>query len=131
MMGAPAARQVLDLFAMTALKQIEGPCRMAASGRTETEALPDSGHFGVRPLSSAATGGCRPILLNNSTFERRGIGASVKRKEDRWPGALYLCWRDCLAPIQSAIFAISGSAGHNHFAIRRRFCAVAASRNSS
>ena len=31
-----------------------------ASGRTETEALPNSGHFGVRPLSSAATGGCRP-----------------------------------------------------------------------
>jgi hypothetical protein len=25
----------------------------------------------------------RPILLNNSTFERRGIAASVKRKEDR------------------------------------------------
>jgi hypothetical protein len=33
----------------------------------------------------------------------------------------------CSAPIQIAIFAISGSAGHNHFAIRRRFCAVAAS----
>ena len=71
------------------------------------------------------------ILLNNSTFERRGIAASVKRKEDRWLGALYLCWRYCLAPIQIAIFAISGSAGHNHFAIRLRFCAVAASRNSS
>jgi hypothetical protein len=34
---------------------------MTASGRTETEALPDSGHFRVRPLSSAATGGCRPV----------------------------------------------------------------------
>ena len=32
-------------------------------------------------------GCCRPILLNNSTFEPRGSAASVKRKEDRWLGA--------------------------------------------
>jgi hypothetical protein len=41
-------------------------------GRTETEAFPDSGHFGIRPLSSAATGGYRPFaacrLLEKRTF---------------------------------------------------------------
>jgi hypothetical protein len=36
-----------------------------------------------------------------------------------------------LSPIQIAMLGTSRSAANNHFAIRRKFCAIAASRNSS
>ena len=71
------------------------------------------------------------ILLNNSTFERRSIAANVSGKRFGARRRSILCWRCYSAPIQIAILAVSGSTGHNHFAIRRRFCAVAARRNSS
>ena len=44
---------------------------------------------------------------------------------------LFLDWRPCSSPIQVAMLVTSGSAENNRFAIRRKFCAIAARRNSS
>ena len=41
---------------------------------------------------------------------------------------LFLYWRPCSSPIQIAMLVTSGSAENNRFAIRRRFCAMAASK---
>ena len=43
-----------------------------ARGRTETDPLPVSGHFGVRPLPSAATGRCR-TLSRRSVYRKAAI----------------------------------------------------------
>jgi len=39
-------------------------------------------------------------------------------------GALFCFGESGFSPIQIAMLAVSGSSGHNHRAIRRRFCAV-------
>jgi len=71
------------------------------------------------------------MLLKNATFGRGRIAASVQWERIGSRGEFLLSWRPRFLPIQVAMLVTSGSAENNHFAIRRKFCAIAARINSS
>jgi len=73
----------------------------------------------------------RPILLKNSVFMPEPVGHAKTQlaratKEMKFSGRLIR-----LDAPQAVVLAASLGVAVNHFAIRRKFCAVAANRNSS